>query len=428
MRLCFIAIRYDELNEDPDSYLGIARNLISWRGYSTPGTETPTAFRPPLYPILIAPISAQSAAWARGTLNILAVLCASILIWKSAISLGLSRSAQILAILVYGFDPLLVRYSSLSMTESVCSLMSALLLWRLVQQEPPDQSRNLKTSCWKTPLLTGIVFGLCVLTRPTFWAFGGLFFLWSLFYLKFQKGAAASQLLRRFALAGLGVCIVVGPWLVRNCIVFHSPILMTSHGGYTVLLGNNEAFYAEVVEQPWGTVWDGSKGPGQGVWAHKVNQKLDQLELFSEVERDRWMANQARETIRNNPTLFLKACWLRFIRFWNIAPSGPAAENIPVALLRLVSLYYIVLWGFVAVGLARIIRFNFAQRMRWIPVILLVIAFTSVHLIYWSNVRMRAPIVPALSLIAAAAISRNRATHQQQLNDKIDIIGTSDTP
>lgn len=200
---------------------------------------------------------------------------------------------------------------------------------------------------------------------------------------------------------------MVSPWLMRNLAVMKSPILMTTHGGYTILLGNNEAFYREVVQQPFGTVWDGSNGPGQAVWANNINQEMDALGLTTEMERDRWMSNLAHQTIRENPGLFLKSCWLRFRRFWNLFPSGPAMENVSTTLYRLVGLWYGCVGLLLLFGVFQICAGRKSQYSTWIPAILLILAFTIVHLFYWSNVRMRAPIVPAIALIAGVVLQRS---------------------
>ncbi len=402
LRFGVVVLRFDELNNDPDSYLGIARNLSLGNGYSTPGTDTPTTFRPPLYPVLITAISSEELAWGRGLLNLLAAAGSLVLIWKSAEHLGLSRSGRILAALIYGLDPLLLRYSSLSMTETIASFMSALLLWRLTVPAGATDVRLAHSSIWRDAFMTGIIFGLCVLTRPTYWVFAALYSAylgWQ--FLRFRSVEASTFLRRSFAVV-VGVALVVSPWLVRNLIVLDAPILMTTHGGYTILLGNNEAFYEEVVNQPFGTVWDGSNGPGQAVWANNINLKMDQIGLKAEVDRDRWMSSLAKETIRNHPELFLKACLLRFARFWNVVPSGPAAEHVHGSVLYAVGIYYTVIWFLLVTGSVSLFREETNSRQRWVPIVILVISFTTLHLVYWSNVRMRAPIVPALALIAGA--------------------------
>ena len=44
----------------------------------------------------------------------------------------------------------------------------------------------------------------------------------------------------------------------------------------------------------------------------------------------------------------------------------------------------------------------------WRPVLVLIVSFTAVHSIYWADMRMRAPLVPAIALLAAAGLSFNR--------------------
>ena len=42
---------------------------------------------------------------------------------------------------------------------------------------------------------------------------------------------------------------------------------------------------------------------------------------------------------------------------------------------------------------------------RWMLPLCLILNFTLVHLVYWSNMRMRAPLVPLIALIAARGLS-----------------------
>lgn len=423
-----VALRFSDLQDDPDSYLGIAQNLAAGRGYSIPESTQPTAFRPPLYPILIAPCSSQSFAGATGRalLNVAAAAASLILIWKTAVRFKLSAWGCCVALLVYGLDPLLLRYAALSMTETCCSLMSALLLWRMTctcfaeeqvgtkaceaasigskeTHSPPEQAVRKR---WSGPLLTGLVFGLCVLTRPTYWAFALLFS--GFLGVTCLRGRATwkGTLERQLILSGIGVVVVVGPWVLRNLLVLGAPIVMTTHGGYTLLLGNNSAFYHEVVEGPFGTVWEGTQGPSQAEWVDGINREMNQLGLKSELERDRWMGNLAKQTIRESPGLFLKACALRAIRFWNIVPSGPAAEQISGLSRLVVGGFYAGVWCVMVLGCKRLILSRTVWQPGWVAVILLVLAFAGVHLIYWSNVRMRAPIVPAIALLAGAGVHR----------------------
>ncbi|MEQ9066744.1 MAG: hypothetical protein RLO18_08475, partial [Gimesia chilikensis] len=40
------------------------------------------------------------------------------------------------------------------------------------------------------------------------------------------------------------------------------------------------------------------------------------------------------------------------------------------------------------------------RERNWSPLIWLLVSFTIVHLFYWTNMRMRAPLVPAIALLS----------------------------
>ncbi|MCA9030052.1 MAG: hypothetical protein KDA66_04540, partial [Planctomycetaceae bacterium] len=65
---------------------------------------------------------------------------------------------------------------------------------------------------------------------------------------------------------------------------------------------------------------------------------------------------------------------------------------------------YTVWWVLALVGLIKICRQRLAT---WVPVLLLLFSFTVVHAVYWSNMRLRAPVVPGVALLAGLAVSRN---------------------
>jgi hypothetical protein len=198
----------------------------------------------------------------------------------------------------------------------------------------------------------------------------------------------------------MAVIVTVAPWVIRNAIVMGRPLLTTTHGGYTLLLGNNPAYYREVVDQPLGTIWDGSHGPGQAAWAAELNRELDALNLRSEVERDRWMSRQARSYIVADPAHFARACALRVLRFWSIKPAADADEGFSRPLVAGVAVFYTTLFAAAVGGLVGVLRRDGA---RWMPLLLLITAFALVHFAYWTDARMRAPIMPALAILAASA-------------------------
>ena len=212
----------------------------------------------------------------------------------------------------------------------------------------------------------------------------------------------ATQSLKPILVSVLGTVLVVSPWVIRNSLAFRTPVLNTTHGGYTLLLGNNPAFYREVVRQPHGTVWDGSHGPGQAEWLESVQQEMRDSGISGEVDEDRWMTRRAMNHIADEPGLFLQACWLRIRRFWGTTPLVDKPGNSSSVLLTLVRTSYIGLFIAFAFGLVTIIR---QKRGEFVPGLLMVGSFVTVHTVFWTNTRMRAPVTPIIAVIAVLAVS-----------------------
>ncbi|MCA9078929.1 MAG: hypothetical protein KDA58_00160 [Planctomycetaceae bacterium] len=378
----------DNMSRDLDAYLGLARSLFDGAGFCTPGTNQPTAFRPPLYPLLLAltlPLQVMGRQLLHAALGGLSILWLD----RSARALGLSTRSRLVAALLLACDPLLVWYSTFPMTESLCTTLSAWLLARVTTQADRPAS---------SPAWTGAVFGLCVLARPTYWAYGGLLGLW-VFWQQMSSTNQWQNFARRCLWALLGLALVVVPWVVRNAIVFGRPVLMTTHGGYTLLLANNPRFYSEVVQQPWGTTWQGAS---LAEWTEELEQEMRQAGVAGELARDRWHGARAKKFIAEHPGEFAQASWHRIRMFWNIVPSGEAAAPFPRLVLLLVGLLYASYWLASLLGLSRVMWSP--HWSHWMPIVLLVVAFTCVHALYWSNMRLRAPALPATAMLAGAAL------------------------
>ncbi|MCA9069487.1 MAG: hypothetical protein KDA84_11210, partial [Planctomycetaceae bacterium] len=49
---------------------------------------------------------------------------------------------------------------------------------------------------------------------------------------------------------------------------------------------------------------------------------------------------------------------------------------------------------------AGLVRLRGRDWSIWWPLVLMIATFCAVHLVYWSNTRMRAPVMPAVALLA----------------------------
>jgi hypothetical protein len=423
----------DNLSQDRDAYLSLAEGLAAGRGYSVHDTEVPTAFRPPLYPLLLAAAEANRSPVMLGLVHLLLGTATVWLTYRLGRRLSLGDPLSIFAAALVAFDPLLLRYTSFPMTETLAAFLTTALLVAIAGNTGLRQQ-----------ILTGLLLGLCVLCRPTLWAFAGL--MLARWVVNFVRGGTLKAAFGRPGLTNgkgrigrsraisaasdpgtspnrttggkrrlpwlmvMTLVLTVAPWVVRNMLVMGRPILMTTHGGYTLLLGNNPVFYREVVVQPWGTMWDGAVGDGQTKWAAAINAEMQAAGVTGEVSRDRWMRRRALDNIRAQPDQFLRACMLRLRRFWSLTPSGAAARPLSPAVNVALGVWFGGIFVLAAIGLVRILR---SGSPRWAPALLMLAAFVAVHLVYWSNARMRAPVVPVIALLAAKGVSRTEAGGDQ---------------
>lgn len=388
---------------DPDVYVALARQIAHGPGLCTPGTDQPTAYRPPGYPLLLAatlrftglPSHIAIPGW-----NLVFDVVVMLSVWAWLRSRSSNHAASILAMGILAFDPLMVRYVPLPMTEAgftACSTAAILLLSRIVGAPFPGSDRR-SGALWGA---AGFLLGLAALCRPSIWPFIGVFSAAVIIGGASSLAARGSWKRRSFELMMLWLCLAatVSPWVLRNQLVLGKPILTTTHGGYTLLLANNTVFYDEVARQPWGTVWSGESLQR---WQTAMLASMD-AELGStagEFDKDRWQGAAARRHIQEDPAGFVAGMWYRCRSFWSLSPRGPAAE-LTWSIRRPVSIWYATLFGLALVGAIRLYR---RQTPGLWVLLLIMVCLQGVHLVYWTDTRMRMPIHPLLAILATGVL------------------------
>lgn len=411
LRLTIVVLQSDQLQEDRDAYIVIARNLVAGHGFTSSRVEEgqdiqPTAFRPPLYPCLLAALYyVKSGSLGVGLTQVLLGLLTVWFTWKTGLRLQMPAGALVAAAIV-ATDPVLLQYTSYAMTEVLSAFLTSLLLYMLVCQLTEERTQPETMDKTSITFTTGLVWGLAILCRPTYLAFLGLWGVTRLCasaWKRLFKTQPASPVWRQLTYLSAGILIAVSPWLIRNLVVFHAPILTTTHGGYTLLLGNNPVFYQEVVQQPWGTVWSGES---LDAWQKSLDRDLEKTvpPVKSEQERDRWMYQRAKTNIAAQPSLFVQSCLLRLRRFWSFSPLNSAmADSKPLIGWGITGYYFLILTG----ALGGFLLLIWKREPVWEPFIWLIVSFTVVHIFYWTNMRMRAPLVPAIALLSVYGWSKS---------------------
>ncbi len=204
----------------------------------------------------------------------------------------------------------------------------------------------------------------------------------------------AKDRFRVTAIVTVALAVTLAPWTIRNWIQFGRPIITTTHGGFTLALANNPEFYAHLRATPT-EPWDAERHNWAGVMLQYAHTPVDELENNRECYKLAWQA------IRDEPRMFLRACAFRLSRLWGVLPLALSGQNSRDVTARyLVAAYYLVEYVLAFVGLCALGRKLLVTP--WIFALLLAASFTLVHACYWTDMRMRAPLVPAVTLVAAA--------------------------
>lgn len=398
-------VQSESLTTDRDAYLALAETLQASGVYARPDSDIPTAYRPPLYPVLLSAITTVlPAGLAVAVLNLLASAVIITGTYLLARALWLGELPALFAAAIVTFDPLLVWSSKDAMTELV---FTAIMTVTLCLTARVDESGK-RSGRWG--LLAGGLFGLAGLCRPT--ALPWLV-CWLVMIVvpsgrraetaDIPEQAAVTRSRRRFALAAVAVSgVILSLWGLRNLWQMDRFLVTTTHGGYTLLLGNNPAFDREVLQKP-PHVW-----PGESLvaWQNELEQRQRRdlgVDFQNEFAVDRWCRDEAVHWISSHPSRFVAAAGYRMRSLWSPGPRGPEAAGLPTVIRLTVAAWSLGLFMLAACGLIGLIRDP--RRARWWPLLAWVAVVVGIHLFYWADARMRAPIQPILAVLAARAVA-----------------------
>lgn len=387
-----VAGLYRELEGDTDNYREIAQQMWHEERFAmSHRAHLPaqiTAYRPPLYPLVLAPLqSLADDRWAIAVLHLLLGVGTALGVMRLSTRWGMPYGVGLAAALLVVVDPLLVNLSVRVLTETLAAFLAVMALLALTRA---TERETLSSAAW-----AGVWVGLCALCRPTFliwlamtavilpWVWHGTPRCW-------RRTAA-------FAMAG---AIVLLPWIARNQAQFGRPIASTTHGGYTLLLGNNPSFYAYLRSAKVGDVWDPLAFFLE--WeSEQVFVETAHGPVMDELASDRRAYGIAQESIRAEPGLFVRACLTRLGWLWGVLPHQTEGRESPLrrGLRYSVALFYTIELLLAAVGLWSLSRV--ALRHGWIWGLLLAISFSLVHTLFWTDMRMRAPLMGVVCLLAA---------------------------
>lgn len=377
---------------DPSDYERWAASLAGGHGFpptviASPGT--PSAFRPPVYPLALAAVylvAGVHVTAGRALGVALGVLCVGLVAW-----LGRAVWDERLGLIAGGLAavfPPLVELSGSLVSEALfipLELAFALSLVALVRH--PGQVR------WA--VLAGALCAAAILTRA-------VAVPWAVVGLTVAAGAGPGRVRRATALVAVLV-VVMAPWTVRNAIVLHGFVPVTTEGGYTVA-----GQYNATVAAP---------GPLQSVWqiplivpdvAGRLAPLYDRRGGVNEVELDAALRGIARRYVERHPGDVVTAIAHDALRLLDLGPGhgletaiGDRELGVPGWLRDPTTASVFVLVALALVGLAvGVTRHRLGPWWLWaVPLTALAVTVPAV-----GTPLKRAPADPFLILLAAAAL------------------------
>lgn len=391
---------FGQLAEDPDAYRQIAEIVATHGIYGrVPPLEreappVPTAHRPPLYPLLLAALAPGGKVWLPGVavLQVALGLVTVLIVYRLGERWRLGSGAAVAALLV-ACDPILLQQASLVMTETLATLLGVIGLWQLtLYGEKPTLAKA---------ALAGAILGLATLCRPTFLPWLGLAALGAILLRQPWR-----LRLTQAAVTVVAAFLVLAPWAMRNVAVLGTPKLTTTHGGYTLWLGNNPEFYDWLTSDKM-YAWPGPSELDPAVRVYREAQQAGEpitpeLELAADVACYR----AAIASMQAQPAQAMYGVLARIGWLWSPLPQKTAAsESTYRTLARFgIALWYVGVYLLAAAGAWRLAR---QRATAWLWGLALCLAVTAVHAAYWSNLRMRAPLMPVVALMAGAGLYRS---------------------
>lgn len=375
----------------------VARALVTGYGYADPfsGHTGPTAWVPPLYPLLIAGvfkltgIYTAASAWILLTLNSLFSAATALCIYEIATRCYNRRVAGWSA-WIWALYPAALQYAVRWVWETSLStfLFAAVLVLALRMRaigETPQSTANSQTTCrW---LLFGFLWALIALSNSTLLLFLPICGIWLLLTAS-NKSAAIS----RATLAALLFIACIAPWTYRNWRVFHSFIPMRSNLGAELYAGNGPGSYGFRYGVLIGL-------PAQDA-QHRLYVQMGEIAYVKE------RGQLAEDYIRAHPEHFLTLTLKRFYFFWASVPH-PSEKHAFLDYVREINYCLPTITGILGLILALKRRIPASALFAW-AFVLLPVTYYFVTV----EARFRHPLEPLIVILSVYLFQS--ATHRRQ--------------
>lgn len=385
MRLGYILVAHTYVFKLHDDNFGfgyemgrIGRSLALGQGFSNPfnGITGPTAWEPPLYPLLIAAVFKIFGIYTHASAFVLLAInsCFAALTCIPIFSIAKKSFGEDVAVWsawVWALFPPIIFWSTRWVWEtSISAFLLALIFFMGLSLEERDGTKP-----W---LEFGLLWGIAALTNASMLSFLPVSGLWAWY----RCSRAGKRSFGGVVLSAVIFLVCISPWVVRNQRTFGKFIPTRSNFGEELRLGN---------------------GPGaDGKWMDSEHPSKDaeQLHLYQQLGEIAFVAERKREAVAFIREDWSRFAWLsakRFAYFWSGPPHPRATFSSLLGNLVYLATSVLAMFG---LAIAWRKRRPGAGLFFW-----LVVTFPLVYYIAFVLARYRHPIEPELLILIVYAVA-----------------------
>jgi hypothetical protein len=357
---------------DEEQYHGLALSMLHGQGFVN-DDGTPTAFRPPGYPFVLASLYAISEH------AVLAKLLNVLLLGALAFLLGVI-AARIKPVATPWVPYLVLACPILIYVASVLypQILGAVLLSSVVLIMT---RKNVTLTDFG---LAGVIYGLLCLAIPSFLMVLPLFFL----YLLLVNWSAVKTAIVQASVLTMAILVVLAPWTIRNYVVFGQLVPVSSIGGLNLMFGNS------ALTTP-------NSGVNVDIWTLCPEAAAPPGEM-DELVRDNLLKACAIDWIRHNPVAAAQLYVGKVVNYFNY--RNEVATRSEAASWR-DWLSFFTYYPLLAAAIARLAvarRFPMTREEGLIYILYFGNAFISA--VFFTRVRFRIPFDALLIPVVAAFV------------------------
>ncbi len=379
---------------DEKDYSTLAVNLIEHGEYAFVH-GSPTALRPPLYPLFVAGVYRVFGAENYQAVRLIQAflsLATVVLVYRLGAA-AYSERAGLWAAGLVCFYPSLLGTVNLLLTETLFTLELVALSLGLIRLQ--------KGGSLKLAAAVGLLLGAGALTRSIFWLFPPVVGL----YLLASIQATFGRRLLAVALLGLVFGATVAPWAIRNTRLEQTLVVIDTMGGRNFMMGNYE-------HTPLYRAWDAISVTDEKSWDSVLESRHSQYRDLTQGQRDKLAFAEGLRFVMANPGLTVQRDLIKLVNFWQLereliagVDRGYFGEFSKAAKLGLAAL----ICGAYALAMLSAIFGALLFPPAWRPhgLLLLLLAYvTALHTLTFAHSRYHLPLMPLVLIYSAAALMR----------------------